>query len=187
MALNCVEVHVRDRIAALYGTLGPIGFPRRSVFILDGDGVIRYAHRAIAGLAGQCQTRVGNDHLPQAAALEPLGFLGLESGFQHQGIGVAGALDGVGDFLAAAEDDALGDGVERAGETIDGHAVDLGDLVGVLLGGEKIVLGRPLRDAIVHCRPVKHVARRGLDCAAGRGRLPRAVEHRSRYQCPARP
>ncbi len=37
-------------VAAEYGTLGPIGFPRRSVFILDGDGVIRYAHRAIAGL-----------------------------------------------------------------------------------------------------------------------------------------
>ena len=37
-------------VAGLYGTLGPIGFPRRSVFILDGDGVIRYAHRAIAGL-----------------------------------------------------------------------------------------------------------------------------------------
>ena len=28
----------------------PIGFPRRSVFIVDGDGVVRYAHRAIAGL-----------------------------------------------------------------------------------------------------------------------------------------
>jgi peroxiredoxin Q/BCP len=37
-------------VAGLYGTLGPIGFPRRSVFIVDGDGVIRYAHRAIAGL-----------------------------------------------------------------------------------------------------------------------------------------
>lgn len=37
-------------VAGLYGTLGPIGFPRRSVFIIDGDGVIRYAHRAIAGL-----------------------------------------------------------------------------------------------------------------------------------------
>ena len=37
-------------VAAQYGTLGPIGFPRRSVFILDGDGVVRYAHRAIAGL-----------------------------------------------------------------------------------------------------------------------------------------
>ncbi len=37
-------------VAGLYGTLGPIGFPRRSVFILDADGVVRYAHRAIAGL-----------------------------------------------------------------------------------------------------------------------------------------
>ena len=37
-------------VAQLYGTLGPIGFPRRSVFIVDGDGIVRYAHRAIAGL-----------------------------------------------------------------------------------------------------------------------------------------
>jgi peroxiredoxin Q/BCP len=37
-------------VAAAYGTLGPLGFPRRSVFIVDRDGVIRYAHRAIAGL-----------------------------------------------------------------------------------------------------------------------------------------
>jgi thioredoxin-dependent peroxiredoxin len=37
-------------VAGAYGTLGPIGFPRRSVFIIDRDGVIRYAHRAIAGL-----------------------------------------------------------------------------------------------------------------------------------------
>jgi len=38
------------KVAADYGTLGPIGFPRRSTFIIDADGVIRYAHRAIAGL-----------------------------------------------------------------------------------------------------------------------------------------
>lgn len=38
------------KVAGLYGTLGPIGFPRRSVFIVDGQGVLRYAHRAIAGL-----------------------------------------------------------------------------------------------------------------------------------------
>jgi thioredoxin-dependent peroxiredoxin len=37
-------------VAGLYGTLGPIGFPRRSVFIVDDNGVVRYAHRAIAGL-----------------------------------------------------------------------------------------------------------------------------------------
>ena len=37
-------------VAGLYGTLGPIGFPRRSVFIIDAEGIVRYAHRAIAGL-----------------------------------------------------------------------------------------------------------------------------------------
>lgn len=37
-------------VGALYGVLGPIGFYRRSVFVVDKDGVIRYAHRAIAGL-----------------------------------------------------------------------------------------------------------------------------------------
>ena len=37
-------------VAGLYGTLGPLGFPRRSTFIIDADGIIRYAHRAIAGL-----------------------------------------------------------------------------------------------------------------------------------------
>ncbi|MEO7397038.1 MAG: peroxiredoxin [Ilumatobacteraceae bacterium] len=37
-------------VASLYGTLGPIGFPRRSVFVVDAAGFIRYAHRAIAGL-----------------------------------------------------------------------------------------------------------------------------------------
>ena len=37
-------------VAGAYGTLGPIGFPRRSVFIIDRDGVIRYLHKAMAGL-----------------------------------------------------------------------------------------------------------------------------------------
>ena len=37
-------------VAGAYGTLGPLGFPRRSVFIVDGEGVVRYVHRAIAGL-----------------------------------------------------------------------------------------------------------------------------------------
>lgn len=37
-------------VAGAYGTLGPIGFPRRSIFIIDADGMVRYAHRAIAGL-----------------------------------------------------------------------------------------------------------------------------------------
>jgi len=33
-----------------YGIVGPLGFYRRSVFVVDGDGVIRYLHRATAGL-----------------------------------------------------------------------------------------------------------------------------------------
>lgn len=37
-------------VANLYGTVGPLGFPRRSVFVVDSAGVVRYAHRAIAGL-----------------------------------------------------------------------------------------------------------------------------------------
>lgn len=38
------------KVAETYGTVGPLGFPRRSVFVVDAGGVITYAHRAIAGL-----------------------------------------------------------------------------------------------------------------------------------------
>lgn len=38
------------KVAAQYGTLGPLGFPRRSVFVIDRQGIVRYVHRAIAGL-----------------------------------------------------------------------------------------------------------------------------------------
>lgn len=41
---------VDKEVAGRYGTLGPLGFPRRSVFIIDAEGIVRYAHRAIAGL-----------------------------------------------------------------------------------------------------------------------------------------
>ncbi len=34
-----------------YGSLGPVGFYRRSVFVVDAAGIIRYAHRAVAGLS----------------------------------------------------------------------------------------------------------------------------------------
>ncbi len=37
-------------IAAAYGVLGPLGFYRRSVFVIDAEGIVRYAHRATAGL-----------------------------------------------------------------------------------------------------------------------------------------
>ena len=33
-----------------YGIVGPLGFYRRSAFVIDAEGVVRYAHRAVAGL-----------------------------------------------------------------------------------------------------------------------------------------
>jgi peroxiredoxin Q/BCP len=33
-----------------YGIIGPLGFYRRSAFVVDGEGVLRYAHRSTAGL-----------------------------------------------------------------------------------------------------------------------------------------
>lgn len=38
-------------VAGAYGTLGPMGFPRRSVFVIDREGVLRWSHRSIAGLS----------------------------------------------------------------------------------------------------------------------------------------
>jgi peroxiredoxin Q/BCP len=37
-------------VGIAYGIIGPVGFYRRSVFVIDGDGVVRYAHRAVGGL-----------------------------------------------------------------------------------------------------------------------------------------
>lgn len=39
------------QVAAAYGVLGPIGFYRRSTFVIDAEGVVRYAHRSTAGLS----------------------------------------------------------------------------------------------------------------------------------------
>ena len=38
------------KVGEAYGILGPLGFYRRSVFVVDGEGVVSYAHRAVAGL-----------------------------------------------------------------------------------------------------------------------------------------
>lgn len=38
-------------VGTAYSTIGPIGFYRRSVFVIDADGIVRYAHRSTAGLA----------------------------------------------------------------------------------------------------------------------------------------
>lgn len=37
-------------VGEAYGVLGPMGFYRRSVFVVDAHGVVRYAHRSTAGL-----------------------------------------------------------------------------------------------------------------------------------------
>ena len=41
---------VDKTVAAAYGTLGPLGFPRRSVFVIGSDGRLTYVHRALAGV-----------------------------------------------------------------------------------------------------------------------------------------
>lgn len=38
------------RIAKDYGVVGPLGFYRRCVFVIDAQGVVRYAHRAVTGV-----------------------------------------------------------------------------------------------------------------------------------------
>jgi len=37
-------------VGEAYGILGPLGFYRRSVFVVDAAGKVAYSHRAIAGL-----------------------------------------------------------------------------------------------------------------------------------------
>lgn len=37
-------------VGRAYGLVGPLGFYKRSVFVVDGDGVVRYAHRSPHGL-----------------------------------------------------------------------------------------------------------------------------------------
>ena len=41
---------VDKTVAAAYATLGPLGFPRRSVFVVGSDGRLTYVHRALAGV-----------------------------------------------------------------------------------------------------------------------------------------
>lgn len=41
---------VDKSVASAYGVLGPLGFVRRSIVIVDQEGVVRYVHRALAGV-----------------------------------------------------------------------------------------------------------------------------------------
>ena len=38
------------QVGEAYGILGPLGFYRRSVFVVDAEGRVAYSHRAVAGL-----------------------------------------------------------------------------------------------------------------------------------------
>ena len=38
-------------VGKAYGILGPVGFYRRSIFVVDAAGILRYTHRAVAGLS----------------------------------------------------------------------------------------------------------------------------------------
>ena len=37
-------------VGRAYDLVGPLGFYKRSVFVVDGDGIVRYAHRSSHGL-----------------------------------------------------------------------------------------------------------------------------------------
>ena len=37
-------------VGQAYGIIGPSGFYRRSAFVVDANGIIRYAHRAVGGM-----------------------------------------------------------------------------------------------------------------------------------------
>jgi alkyl hydroperoxide reductase subunit AhpC len=41
---------LEKQVAKDYGILGPLGFYRRSIFVIDSNGIIRWARRAAAGL-----------------------------------------------------------------------------------------------------------------------------------------
>jgi peroxiredoxin Q/BCP len=41
------------RVARSYGVLGPAGFIRRAIFLVDGEGILRYRHVALFGLRYQ--------------------------------------------------------------------------------------------------------------------------------------
>ena len=36
-------------VGEAYGILGPLGFYRRSIFVIDGEGIVRFSHRSLVG------------------------------------------------------------------------------------------------------------------------------------------
>jgi peroxiredoxin len=57
---------VDKAVARDYGILGPLGFPRRSIFIVDKEGVVAWVHRSLAGM-----TYKNTDEI--VAAIESIG------------------------------------------------------------------------------------------------------------------
>jgi peroxiredoxin Q/BCP len=59
---------VDKQVGSAYGILGPLGFYRRSIFVLDAQGIVRYVRRSLIGT-----TYVRPDELEAAihAAVEP--------------------------------------------------------------------------------------------------------------------
>lgn len=49
---------VDRKVASAYGVLGPLGFYRRCVFVIDSDGAITFAHRTRAGMSFQPSERL---------------------------------------------------------------------------------------------------------------------------------
>ena len=66
------------KVARAYGVVGPGGFIRRSVFLIDGEGVLRYRHVALFGLryqdVGDLERAVADASLTMADVLEPSPF-----------------------------------------------------------------------------------------------------------------
>jgi peroxiredoxin Q/BCP len=56
LAISAQDLNSHENFSTKHGfrfpllAVGPLGFPRRSVFVVDAAGIITYAHRAIAGL-----------------------------------------------------------------------------------------------------------------------------------------
>ena len=49
---------VDKKVGEAYEILGPLGFYRRSIFVVDPDGVVRYAHRSLTGATFKASTEL---------------------------------------------------------------------------------------------------------------------------------
>ena len=91
-------------VGEAYGILGPLGFYRRSIFVVDREGVIRYARRSLSNLTyvstadlvealGARSRLVIHQLARPAASFERVFALGIDPGLSRCGYG---AVDGAG-------------------------------------------------------------------------------------------